>query len=502
MAPNPTLCHRQANRSTFHWYCRWSIVFCCVAILSIGLRPPLLRAQSCTGKNILFVASSPLLQGRDEPLRIYLFALGHRVIVRSGSDVQTTDAAGKDLIIVSESVESITVHSKFRDVAIPLLTWEGWLQDDLGMTGLEQYVDYGENLQQQEISIVNANHPLATGLSGVVATTQSDRNKFQWGIPNANAAIIAVDVANDHHVMLYAYDQGAQMVGGNAPARRLFIHNATGSDLTMAGWRLFDAAVTWALNCPSGQPTPTPTTTPTQTVTATPPSTATATATGTPTPTRAAPTATATATPTVMPTKTPLVTATPSPTPTTTVTPTATPSLTPSPTATVITAVTLAFPKQDLLFIDADEDGLVSDGDTLLYVIDLHNIGATVITALVVEDLLDVHTTLIAGTVRTDRGIVQTGNDNGDGHVVVDIGDLATQEAARILFQARVQAGENITALRNQAVVRYALANPSGQGEQLSDDPDTTASNDVTTTPLNQQPGAAERKLYLPLITK
>ncbi|RIL10557.1 MAG: hypothetical protein DCC75_04095, partial [Proteobacteria bacterium] len=63
--------------------------------------------------------------------------------------------------------------------------------------------------------------------------------------------------------------------------------------------------------------------------------------------------------------------------------------------------------KQDLLFIDADEDGLVADGDTLLYVIDIRNTGSSPVTNLTLEDLPDSNTTLLAGTVRTDRGTVR-----------------------------------------------------------------------------------------------
>lgn len=165
-------------------------------------------------------------------------------------------------------------------------------------------------------------------------------------------------------------------------------------------------------------------------------------------------------------------------------------------------SVQLAFQKQDLLFIDADENGLVSPGDTLLYVIDIRNTGLMVVTGLALEDLPDANTTLIAGTVRTDRGTVRIGNATNDRHVVVDIGDLATQEAVRILLQVQVQAADSVTHLHNQAQVRYVLTNPSGQGQQLSDDPDTTENNDRTTTPLGQPTAPLARQLYLPVIAK
>ncbi|MEZ4732693.1 MAG: DUF11 domain-containing protein [Caldilineaceae bacterium] len=481
------------------WYRGWypGLLFGLLGlwIFSMGLRPPALLAQSCTAQNILFVASSSTtLEPRDEPLVVYLRALGHQVTIRSGAALQTADADGKDLLIVSESVESVEVERKLRTVAVPLVTWEGWLQDDLGMTGTAEYGDYGENLFQQDVYVVNPKHPLADGLSGVVTTTTTKRNKFHWGIPNANAIIVAVDVRNDQQATLYAYEQGAQMVGLTAPARRVFLHNAAGLDLTIAGWRLFDAAVDWALGCTGSEPTATPTSTP-------PP-----TATGTPTATAVIPTPSSTASTTATPpvTTTATVSRTPSPTSTATATETATATATPTATPTPIATaapISLAFQKQDLLFIDADEDGFVSNGDTLLYVLTLRNEGTTAVTSIALQDVPDPNTKLIAGSVRTDRGVVELGNQTGDTQVVVALGDLAGQEATRLLFQVQVQAMEQITTLHNQAQVRYAHSNPAGQGEQMSDDPDTTEGNDATVTQTNQSISTLQQ-IYLPMIAR
>jgi hypothetical protein len=97
---------------------------------------------------------------------------------------------------------------------------------------------------------------------------------------------------------------------------------------------------------------------------------------------------------------------------------------------------------------------------------------------------------------------VRVGNGTGDREVVVDIGEMAGQDTVRVLFQVRVRAAEGVTNLRNQAQVRYVLNNPIGQGQQLSDDPDTTENNDVTITPLKQPINPQQRQLYLPVIAK
>ncbi|MCE7982699.1 MAG: hypothetical protein DYG89_16060 [Caldilinea sp. CFX5] len=454
-------------------------------VAGAAFQPVVSRAQSCSAKKILFVGSTAPLEIRDEPLRIYLFALGNEVTVRSAAAVQAADANGKDLIIISESVESVQVNTKLRDVAVPIVTWEGWLQDDFQMTGPTVNVDYGENLRQQSIQIINPDHPLAAGYTGVVTTVTNDRNKFQWGHPNGNATIVAVDVANGQNAMIYAYEAGAAMVGMTAPARRIFIHNATGPNLSTTGWRLFDAAVTWAVGCGVAQPTATPTLLPTTFPTLTPTATATQ-----------APIATATPTVSSPPTS--------GPTPTgTRLTPTRTPTATRTPTPTnTPRPVRLTLQKQDYLFVDANEDGLASQGDTLLYAIELRSGDSRALTGVTIDDTPDSNTVLLTGTVRTDAGTVITGNQPGDRTVMVDVGTMTEKQTIKVLFQVQVQFTGNPTQINNQAQVRYTLEGPGGQGQIASDDPDTPVDNDVTITPLGNPAGQGSRRLFLPLVAK
>ena len=151
--------------------------------------------------------------------------------------------------------------------------------------------------------------------------------------------------------------------------------------------------------------------------------------------------------------------------------------------------------------MDADEDGYASSGDTLLYVVAVHNISGGPIAAITFEDTPDANTTLIAGTVRTDRGAVVIGNRPNDTYVVVNLGDLKRDQAGRILFQVQIHVGDSQTRLHNQAQVRYAVDGPTGQGQQFSDDPDTLEINDVTITPLGD-PTIHQRQIYLPIIAK
>lgn len=466
--------NRQHSQRQRRWPIVTATLVLSIALMSVVLYPTPLRSQSCPAQKILFVGSAVPLEARDEPLRIYLFALGHAVTVRSAAAVQANDANGQDLIIISESSESVEVNTKLRDVAVPVVTWEGWLQDDFKMTGPTTDVDYGENLKQQTIRIVDDTHPLAAGLSGIVTTVTNNRNKFQWGQPNGNATVVAVEVNHAQHAMIYAYEQGAQMVGLNAPARRIFIHNATGSSLTTAGWRLFEAAVNWAVGCSNPPIPPTPTLLPTTVASNTP-----------------TPTATATATPTVVATvtTTPMASTTPSNTP-------------PAATATPTPLRKLTVQKQDLLFVDADEDGFASNGDMLLYIVNIRNTSDGPVTEIVLEDVPDGNSTLQATTVRTDQGSVLIGNQPTDRYVIVNVGDLAAQQTARIVFQVQIQADATKVRLRNQAQVRYRNDDATGQAQQVSDDPDTLTGNDETITPMGNPMNQTDARMFLPIVAK
>ena len=314
---------------------------------STPVPPTATPTQSVCGvQTVLFVGSTNPLPARDQVLVNRLTGQGYAVVVRSESQAVSSDASGKALVIISDSVTSGNVNIKFRDVAVPVMTWEPALLDDMMMTGTAYGTNSGDASNQTQL-VVNSGHPLAAGLSGTVTTSNAAQMYF-WGVPSASADIIATIVGQSGHAAIFAYEPGDAMIGLTAPARRLGYYNGYGADFTAAGWGLWDAAVTWMVNCqaptatpiPTNTPVPptaTPTYTPTRTPTATPvPPTATPIPTNTPVPPTATPTYTPTRTPTatpVPPTATPLPTNTPVP-PTATPLPTNTPV---PPTATPVT---------------------------------------------------------------------------------------------------------------------------------------------------------------------
>ncbi len=93
----------------------------------------------------------------------------------------------------------------------------------------------------------------------------------------------------------------------------------------------------------------------------------------------------------------------------------------------------------DYLLVDFDADNRVSPGDTLLYRLTLENMGAEPVTNIAIENRPDANSALVAGTVRTDRGQVVTGNTGGDSAVKVALSTpLPGGTMVTISFQVKV----------------------------------------------------------------
>ncbi|MBX3052028.1 MAG: DUF11 domain-containing protein [Caldilineaceae bacterium] len=156
------------------------------------------------------------------------------------------------------------------------------------------------------------------------------------------------------------------------------------------------------------------------------------------------------------------------------------PTLTP-----VVAEVILEATKQDTLAVDADGDGIPSPGDTLLYQVTIHNSGNIAATGIVFDDTPDANTTLVVNSVQTSVGTVITGNTAGDKTVSVNIGAIPGGASVTISFRVIINTPltAGVTRVQNQGTVH------SDQLPSLpTDDPDTAAIDDPTTTPLSAAP--------------
>ncbi|MDX2246951.1 MAG: T9SS type A sorting domain-containing protein [Bacteroidia bacterium] len=215
------------------------------------------KVYSPKGEVLMVVGNSQTLNAGDLAMKTQLETLGYEVILKTDQSSSAADAVGKDLIVISSTVNSLNVNTKFRDVAVPVLNCEAWLFDDMKMTGTIENTDYGSVFNTSQIFIANTGGPLTAGMSGMVQITSSGQ-EVGFGKPAANCIKVARLSSNSIQHVLFAYESGTSMVGMNAPARRVgfYFRNETAANSTGTGWSLFDAAVCWAMNCnndPVGQ---------------------------------------------------------------------------------------------------------------------------------------------------------------------------------------------------------------------------------------------------------
>jgi hypothetical protein len=202
--------------------------------------------EALTGTVLYVVGSSTSVNAADTALLNRLQGLGLTTQVKSASAATTADATGKVLVVVSSTVLSHSVGTKFRDVTVPVMTWDNQLYDDMGMTPAA-WGNYGTQSSQTQGSVVAPSSPLAGGLSGTVTLTSSS-STFNWGIANTAARVITL-TSDSSKAIVFGYAAGEAMPGLVAPARRVgfFLDDTTATVLNSTGWALFDDAVEWAV---------------------------------------------------------------------------------------------------------------------------------------------------------------------------------------------------------------------------------------------------------------
>lgn len=227
-----------------------------VVILMVAPFFALLFAADAPATEALFVVGSGSLGAGDQAIKNRLVKHGFQVTVEKDDVVGSYDAQGKDVVIISASTSPSRITTLFRDLDEPVVCLHPGLFPYLGMTGDTAGYDYGYSNPGKTIEIVPG-HPLAASLSGTVAVS-SKPARMGWGAPGPDAITVGLPASGSDQCVIFAYEAGAVMPGLVAPAKRagFFLGPNAATNLTPAGWSLFDAAVEWvALELGSESPT-------------------------------------------------------------------------------------------------------------------------------------------------------------------------------------------------------------------------------------------------------
>lgn len=212
-----------------------------------GMEPPPPPPPPPPERRALLVVGAVALPASDQEI---LTRLRTKLTVDVAAETAATsaDAGGKAVIVITSTTSAAGVNTKFRDVATPVILLEPNLMAPMQMTADTAGARGSTGNTETAIAIVDGAHRMAAGLSGTVRVYRAPA-KLTWGAPAAAAAIVATVVGNPTQAAIFAYPQGAMMVGASAPAKRagFFIRENTVENLDENALRFIDAAVDWAL---------------------------------------------------------------------------------------------------------------------------------------------------------------------------------------------------------------------------------------------------------------
>ena len=195
----------------------------------------------------LLVVGNTTLSIGDQQIQSTLSFLGFGVTIRSDVAASSSDAVGKALVVVSESVTSSNVNTKFRDTSTGVLVLEPAILDDMNMTTTTNF----GTVNTSQVNLVRPNASQfnflasAIGAYGVFTTTGSSVS-HGWGIPTSAALPGADNVTTPTRKHAFYYARAAIMANGfEAPGRRvsLGLTNAATPTLTALGQRLLDESI-------------------------------------------------------------------------------------------------------------------------------------------------------------------------------------------------------------------------------------------------------------------
>lgn len=201
----------------------------------------------------LFVGSAAGSAG-DTAVIARLQSLGLGVSFVVDAAVATSDANNKDIIVISSTVGSGNISTKFSTISVPLLDWESAVYDELGFDA--NNTGGAAIALQTQIKIADATHPLAAGLPlGTVTVLSTAGDVISLATPMTSAKIIATSTDGNNTPVIFAFETGDALNGtagfanrpDAAPARRVafYLANNTFQATTVEGQKLFDAAVRW-----------------------------------------------------------------------------------------------------------------------------------------------------------------------------------------------------------------------------------------------------------------
>jgi hypothetical protein len=193
----------------------------------------------------LLVVGNVALSSGDSAIRFALENLGYAVSVEHASNTPSGSATGKSLVVISDSVTSTQVNTKFRDTSVGVLVLESAVFDDMRMTGVTLGTHYGTSA---DFGVILQPGFIASRFGAQGFTTTSNSSVVHaWGVPGPEAFRLAYLNSSSSNFGIFAYAPGALLVPSTsrAPGYRVgfFATDALAGSLTASAVVLLQEAM-------------------------------------------------------------------------------------------------------------------------------------------------------------------------------------------------------------------------------------------------------------------
>lgn len=236
--------------------------------LGLALAVMVFCFQGARAANVLFVVSvNPPAAGSGDVLARDIMAQGGHTVTYVTPSAMDAALAGKNIVVVSSTINSGDINTRLRNSTLPVITWESSLFDDFGFTDAGAG-NFATDQLFSNINVTNASHPLATGLAAGSQAVYSPQppNTNAWCLVKGGGTSVATLTGDATKSVLFGFEWNAALVNPvgtspamAAPARRVGLYfgdntlQSTVNGVTTvyantAGRNRLTSAVNWALS--------------------------------------------------------------------------------------------------------------------------------------------------------------------------------------------------------------------------------------------------------------
>ena len=253
------------------------------------------QPQTAKRPEVLFLVNNEDSPVGADPYLIALLKASYNVTLfapgsGSAEEAQATRdaAAGKDVVILSESIGSSSVVFDddadgpglptfvLKDTDVPVISFEAFMWEDADWVKRDQFVEFGNTGRNEvpdeiqdalsDLYIQSPEHPMAAGLKGKVKVYDAPYSA-NWANVGEDATVVTSVLEDGSFPSDFVYDKGDKLADGSvAPNKRIgiFLGQAGNlltdpdpgglrySYLSEGGRSLFMSAVAYAIGTPEG----------------------------------------------------------------------------------------------------------------------------------------------------------------------------------------------------------------------------------------------------------